>query len=195
MRATLLISLLLHAAVLAGAELAPFRAPPVPGEGAHIELLFGDPAILSARASRPARGEPFAGGEDPASVPRAAELLPARTGGEASTAAVSGTDTPPGVRLARPDPTVVQAREDPGNRPPSYPLDAWARGEQGTVILYLYIDERGRVRRVEKLSSSGFPSLDAAAMSAVEGWHFLPALSDGTPVASERREPVVFRLN
>ncbi len=159
----LVSSLVIHAAALAGLLAAPPPALVPAAEAAHMEVLFGN-------------------GDPRVAVPAG--------GGSGATARIGGAD--PGLRFAGPDPTVRPARDDPSNRPPPYPADAWASGQQGTVVLRLFIDERGAVARLEKLASSGYASLDAAAERALARWRFLPARQAGRPVASERIQPVRF---
>ena len=75
-----------------------------------------------------------------------------------------------------------------------YPADALRRKQTGTVQLMLYIDESGKVDRVEVVGSSGFPALDAAAASAEKKSRFRPVVRDGVPVKSRARVPYTFRL-
>jgi protein TonB len=81
-----------------------------------------------------------------------------------------------------------------GNRPPNYPLVAQQRGWEGTVLLRLAIDAEGLVTRVTIERSSGFPVLDAEAVSAVRTWRGSPARRAGRPVATDEVLPVRFRL-
>lgn len=67
---------------------------------------------------------------------------------------------------------------------PVYPADALAAGVEGTVVMQIYIDDKGAVQHVHVVSSPDF-GLDAAAQAAARGFHFKPATSDGVPVASQ----------
>jgi TonB family protein len=67
---------------------------------------------------------------------------------------------------------------------PTYPPEALAAGVEGTVVMQLYVDERGAVQHVHVVSSPGF-GLDAAAQAAARAFRFKPATSDGVPVASQ----------
>jgi len=44
-------------------------------------------------------------------------------------------------------------------------------------------------------SSSGFASLDDAAVTAVKNWEFEPGRQDGEPVASRVEVPIQFQLD
>lgn len=82
------------------------------------------------------------------------------------------------------------------NSPPAYPAPARAAGQEGTVILRLEIDLAGRIVTCQVTSSSGYPLLDAAAVSAVRSWRFEPALNRaGRPATWNGRLPIHFVLD
>ena len=81
------------------------------------------------------------------------------------------------------------------NRPPVYPSEALRNQLEGVVFLRVHVADTGRVVNVEVLRSSGHPILDGAAVQAVGGWRFLPAMQAGRAVASTVRIPVRFSLN
>ncbi|NIM28335.1 MAG: TonB family protein, partial [Gammaproteobacteria bacterium] len=66
-----------------------------------------------------------------------------------------------------------------GNAPPDYPWTARARGHQGRVVLSVWVSAAGLAERLAVLHSSGYASLDRAAMEAVERWRFRPARRAG----------------
>jgi periplasmic protein TonB len=70
------------------------------------------------------------------------------------------------------------------NRKPSYPAAAALRGEQGTVVLLVYVRPDGLVSGVEVERSSGYARLDDSAREAVKTWHFLPSIENGQPIGS-----------
>ena len=80
------------------------------------------------------------------------------------------------------------------DRPPVYPESARRRGQQGRVILQVNVSPEGRPVTVSVEQSSGVPSLDAAALTAVERWRFVPATQAGVPVAATADVPILFRL-
>lgn len=77
------------------------------------------------------------------------------------------------------------AMGDKRNLPPVYPPLSAQLGEQGTVVLRLYIGADGQVHASDILTTSGYSRLDAAARDAAAKWRFTPAVRDGQPIPSE----------
>ena len=105
------------------------------------------------------------------------------------------TPDPPAAPTAAPR----QARIDAPPRPlkairPDYPKKARQRGDEGDVTLELAIDEKGRVKSVSVVKSSGHPELDAAAAHAAQRARFTPAKSGQTAVATTARLTIAFKL-
>lgn len=75
-----------------------------------------------------------------------------------------------------------------------YPAMARRQGIEGIVYLLLYIDQFGKIRKIEVLQDPGYGFADAAvtALSEIE---CIPAEVNGTPVATKFRYPVRFSLN
>ena len=80
------------------------------------------------------------------------------------------------------------------DRPPTYPENARRRGQQGRVVLQVNVSPEGLPVAVTVAQSSGVPSLDAAALSAVQRWRFVPATRGGAPIAATAEVPIQFRL-
>ena len=93
---------------------------------------------------------------------------------------------------ARPDEPPVMVNKD---LPFRYPAALYARRVQANVMLKLFIDRDGRVfpdsTRVE--GSSGYPSLDSAAVKGSQELHFVPAKLHGEAMAVSVLFPVYFR--
>src|SRR5687768_12252444 len=92
----------------------------------------------------------------------------------------------------RPDePPVMVNAELPFRYPPAL----YARRVQGNVMLRLFVDTDGRIlpdsTRVEE--SSGYPSLDSAAVTGSQELYFIPAKLRGEPLAVSVLFPVYFR--
>jgi protein TonB len=81
------------------------------------------------------------------------------------------------------------------NPEPPYPLTARRRREQGLVLLAVRVNPQGRAVKVELKQSSGYPSLDEAALTAVGQWEFEPARIGSITVESEIEVPVRFKLS
>ena len=67
-------------------------------------------------------------------------------------------------------------------------------GEQGKVLLRVYIGADGVPQRVEINKSSGYDRLDRQAMDAVMRWRFVPGKRNGVPEAMWNLVPVNFVL-
>ena len=76
--------------------------------------------------------------------------------------------------------------------PPRYPARAMRRGESGTVLVQVEVDETGRPRSVDVVQSSRSRELDREAQRTVERWRFSPATRGGRPVASKVLVPIEF---
>lgn len=96
-------------------------------------------------------------------------------------------------------PSAVRADELPAmlneRSPFAYPPEAWAQRIQGDVTLRVHVDAAGRAVRESTTvaRTSGVPSLDSAALSAVPRMRFRPARRDGVPVGLSLLVPVQFR--
>ncbi len=80
------------------------------------------------------------------------------------------------------------------NPKPKYPEAARKEGWEGTVLLRVLVDREGKSRLVEVSRSSGFKTLDRAAMETVKVWRFHPAHYGERLVESWVKIPVVFSL-
>src|ERR1051325_4501013 len=95
-------------------------------------------------------------------------------------------------RPPRPDEPPVMVNHD---LPFRYPPPLYARKVQGNVLLRLFVDTDGRVfpdsTRVDQ--SSGYGSLDSAAVKGSQELRFVPAKLHGEPIAVSILFPVYFR--
>lgn len=76
---------------------------------------------------------------------------------------------------------------------PEYSPDARADHIQGTVVLQLAVNEKGRPVGISVISPLGF-GLDERAQAAVETWEFAPGIKDGKPVKILATVEVNFRF-
>jgi periplasmic protein TonB len=81
------------------------------------------------------------------------------------------------------------------NPPPEYPSIARRRGYEGTVVLEVLVDERGRVSDLEVFQSSGHEALDRAALASVRKWVFEPARRGEQKITMWVKVPIRFKLN
>lgn len=105
---------------------------------------------------------------------------------------------PPKVEAPAPEPVVQPPRVDAkqkDNPPPDYPAAARRMGQQGTVILEVFILTNGSVGEIRLKTSSGHTRLDEAAIEAVKKWRYLPATRGDKPIDYWYTQPVKFVLN
>ena len=82
------------------------------------------------------------------------------------------------------------------NSPVEYPLDLFERGQEGTVVLRLFVDQRGILvpESTTVAESSGHPALDSAALAGTAGMLFAPARRRGVAIDAAFFQPVHFRI-
>lgn len=85
------------------------------------------------------------------------------------TAAHADDTTLPRVNLAKPHPL------------PVYPEKA--RGQTGTTVIAVHVNELGKPFELQTETSSGSEALDQAGIDAVRTWRFEPATRDGEDIA------------
>jgi len=109
--------------------------------------------------------------------------------------AVSSSGTTRLLRDSTPEAGSVRSKVRPGNNPrPEYPRTAREAGWEGTVILQVLVLPDGTAGNVTLHKTSGYSILDEAALAAVKGWRFVPAMDGHFPVQSMVRMPVRFDL-
>ena len=74
-----------------------------------------------------------------------------------------------------------------------YPLVERKQGKEGIVILIIKIDKTGTLRDVRVTKSAG-ESFDAAAVNKIKQSSFSPGYKKSTPVNTEMRIKIVFKL-
>ncbi|MEM7442869.1 MAG: energy transducer TonB [Pseudomonadota bacterium] len=148
----------------------PDRRPPVPAEFASAE-----PPARAVPSEQPA-----APTSSPSSDMAPSELTATAAPSVASTMTIQPASyTGPGLA-------------NPG---PAYPRSARRRGEEGTVVLRVIVSAGGEPQTVQLVSSSGYSSLDEAAIDAVEDWRFIPARRGDLAVPATIDVPIAFRLS
>jgi periplasmic protein TonB len=76
---------------------------------------------------------------------------------------------------------------------PEYSEEARKAKFQGTVLLFVIVDEHGNPRDIKVIRPLGL-GLDQKAVEAVEKWKFSPGKKDGKPVPVQAQIEVNFRL-
>ncbi len=90
-------------------------------------------------------------------------------------------DVAPKVDTSRPTPVV-------------YPKGAQRAGEEGTVVLRVFVNTSGKPSRVNVVKSSGYPDLDNAAVETAFGWRYVPAIRDGDIASDWATVQVEYKL-
>jgi protein TonB len=80
------------------------------------------------------------------------------------------------------------------NPAPTYPALSRRMGEQGRVLLRVYVTPEGNAAQVEIRESSGFERLDKAARDTVLRWRFVPARQGDQGVAAWVLVPISFSI-
>ncbi len=158
-------------------------APPPPPQAPEVEVkktvtpIVSPPPIVSAPVSRP--------------MLVAAVSTPAPPQPSAAVPSVSTAPAPPAPPVLPPDASAATL----GNSAPRYPIEARRKRHEGTVRLRVVITPDGRVKEISIARSSGFDSLDDAALAAVRKWKFRPGTQAGTPVEAVGYLNIPFKLN
>ena len=80
------------------------------------------------------------------------------------------------------------------NPPPPYPPMSKRLGEQGRVVVRVFIQLDGTASRAEVQRSSGFERLDQTAVQTVLRWRYVPGKRAGVPEAMWFNIPINFVL-
>ena len=80
------------------------------------------------------------------------------------------------------------------NPKPAYPGLSKRLGEQGQVVVRVFIEVNGRAQKAEIKQSSGFERLDQAALSTVLRWRYVPAKRAGVAESMWFNVPINFVL-
>jgi len=154
-------------------------------------------AAVPSPSSQTPRDAPQAQGMRPVGPPSAGNGAPGGEGsadaGQAGTgsggnAGGLGASGPAGEVMADIDPVPIEPIDAP------YPAIAKRLGQRGLTKVEADIDEKGIVVAARIAVSSGFASLDGAALDAVKKTRFMPAIKNGKAVESRYLIPIRFVL-
>lgn len=175
-------------ATLLAPESAPQPLPAIAAKPVH------QPAPRMPRATTVSRPQP-------APVPARSEALAAQAA-RPTTAPAAGPAAPAAAPVTTPAATAHPALEEPsvdaslaGNEKPRYPPISRQLGEQGTVMLSVFVRADGSVGDIRLKASSQYERLDQAALEKVRQWHFTPAKRAGVAVDRWYDLPIRFQLN
>ena len=73
----------------------------------------------------------------------------------------------------------------------AYPPSAERDGADAKVVLFVTVERDGSIGETT-VAESGGDAFDRAALEAVKGWRFEPAMRAGTPVRARIRVPIQF---
>ena len=153
-----------------------------------------EPRPAQALAQRPAVPQTVT--PEPQTAP--IEFAPATSAAPTPTAAAAPLTT----GSARPASPAAQAVVLPSsdadylnNPPPAYPRMSRRMGEQGTVLVRVFINAEGRAEKADIRTSSGYPRLDDAALETVQRWRYVPGQRAGQAEAMWFNVPIRFVLD
>jgi protein TonB len=194
----------IEASEIAGATVelpTPVEPPPIEASEiapAKIELPApNEPPPLDIAEIKP----PTPPKEQP-KPPARAKAAPTRA---AQKPAVTQTASPPGIGTDQATQTAAAAalpaivfehhprfRVPP--RPATYPPRSIELGHQGEALVRVRLDTSGSAVEIVLWRTTGHEMLDQAALAAVRGWHFMPAMRNGHAIAAWVEIPVRFHL-
>jgi periplasmic protein TonB len=131
----------------------------------------------------------------PAAPSTAAPIVPGAA--PAATATTTGTQRPNATAPTATAAVVLPSSDaDYLNNPtPTYPSMSRRMGEQGTVLLRVFINTDGRAEKAEIRTSSGYSRLDEAALATVQRWRYVPGKRAGVAEAMWFNVPIRFLLD
>ncbi|WP_338767924.1 energy transducer TonB [Massilia sp. METH4] len=89
----------------------------------------------------------------------------------------------------------VPATPDTRNCKAEYPRSSIANEEQGTVSMSLLVSANGEVKDSRLNKSSGYRTLDSAAMRKMAACRFAPGTKDGAPADTWTRVDYAWKID
>lgn len=89
----------------------------------------------------------------------------------------------------------VPATPDERNCKADYPRSSIVNEEQGTVSMSLLVSANGQVKDSRLNKSSGYKTLDAAAMRKLAACKFAPGTKDGAPADTWTRVDYAWKID
>ncbi len=201
-----------HAAVLALlVQLEPVRATLRAAAPMMVDLITPAPVqpdtpprpmpVKPAPARAIAKPQPVVAAPAQTAAPEALQAPPTPAPIEAPRTpapVAAAAPAPAAAPTAAPSPApLIEPRFDAAylnNPAPAYPALSRRLGEEGKVVLRVFVNERGLPDDVQVRTSSGHSRLDGAALDSVRHWQFVPARRGDTAVGAWVLVPVSFSL-
>ena len=183
------------AALLASLDAVPLPAPPTT---LMVQVIRSAPPPVPEPV--PPRPKPVE--RAPAPQPKPAQPVQPQILDSQAEAPTAPAEPPafkeaPAPAPAPSPPAVSQPRFDAGylqNPAPAYPALSRRLGEEGKVVLRVFVDPGGRPSQIEIRTGSGSPRLDQAAQEAVWRWKFVSARRGDEAIGAWVLVPIVFNL-
>jgi protein TonB len=158
-----------------------------------VEILPELPKPKPAEAPKPKRALPppppqLLASSTPSDAP-VAFSVPPQPPAPAPSAPTTVAPAPLAITAARFDADYLD------NPKPVYPHASRRLGEQGKVLLRVYVSAMGLAEKIEIKIGSGFARLDQSAHDAVSRWRFVPARRGEQAVAAWVQVPITFQLD
>jgi len=166
----------------------PTRAQPTPAAAAPAPPV---PLLAAPADTTPPEPKAPVGAVEPPAPPAAVAAPVSKPTEVRSTtpALTPATPAPPKVELP-------SSQADYLNNPaPAYPALSRRLGEQGKVVLRVFIEADGRATQAEIRSSSGYDRLDQTALQTVLRWRYVPGKRNGVAEAMWYVVPIQFVLD
>src|SRR5690606_34137521 len=152
------------------------KVAPKPQPQKAAPKTIGSETALKAPVSEPVEPAP--------EVDRAPPAPPVQTAPPAPPAPPPAPVTPPRFNAAYLN-----------NPAPAYPAMLRRAGQEGRVVLRVFVTAEGAAGQVQVLQPSSSPLFDEAALTAVRKWRFVPARRGDAPIAEWVQVPIQFKLN
>lgn len=179
-------------------ELLDEPPPPPPEPPRPMQRLT--PRPLPTPTPRPSAPQPAATAPvDPQPAPLPLPAAPHRpdTAGRPSTTtpvATVAASAPVAIPSPPPLSPPSASAEELNNPKPAYPPLSRRLGEQGQVVVRVFVSIDGTAQKADIKTTSGYERLDQAALNAVQRWRYVPARRAGVPEAMWFNVPVNFVL-
>jgi protein TonB len=194
-----------EAQVIMASVMVESPTPPAPQPQPQPQPKSVSPAVPQPRptpvptplptVSNQAEASPSAPVVVPVMAPLVTPVVAAANSAPATPSAPAAAPSASASKPAPPSLVLPSSDADYLNNPaPAYPRLSKRMGEQGTVIVRVFIGLQGTAEQAEIRTSSGYERLDKAALETVQRWRYVPGKRHGNPEAMWFNVPVRFVL-